>query len=183
MPESDHLQGLAAGEVVLPGGIVDVQLLAGGGVVVVHVLGDVQIHPIQLVYQGHKALGVHQNVVVNGNTEGVLDLLLQGVRTGAVEGRVDLAVFGPGALNRCIPGDGDHPHLLLDRVVLGHDDGVGVAPVHILAQEDEIIDPLPADQGVGVLRVCYGDCCTARGIRSLRLRNGRGLDQQRMGNI
>ena len=75
--EADHLHGLLTVQVVLALGVVDVQVLIG--VVIVHLLRDIDVHPLQLVHQGHESLQVHIDVVVDGDAEGLLDLLLQHV--------------------------------------------------------------------------------------------------------
>ena len=186
VPEAGYFKGLLAVQVVGPRLIVDVQLLARGWVVVVHILRNVYIHPAQLIHQGSEALGVHQNVVVHRNAEGVLDLLFQSFRAGAVEGSVDLGIFRPGAVHRSVPGDGDHSHRLCHGVIAGQNDGVGVAALHVLAQQGEGIDALFPHQGVGVLRWGGGlPDLTAGGRGSiwLCLRDFRGADDQLKADI
>ena len=166
--------------------IVDVQLFPRGGVVVVHILRNVHIHPVQLIHQGNKTLGVHQDIVVHRDAEGVLDLLLQGLRAGAVEGGVDLGVFGPGAVYRGVPGDGDHPHCLGHGIIAGQNDGVGVAALHILAQQGKGIDAFLSHQGVGVLRRgggLFGLTAGGRGRIRLCLRDLRGANGQMKADI
>ena len=95
------------------------------------------------------------DVVVNGNSEGGFDLLLQHLGTGlfAVEGGVDLGHTAPLAGHCGITGNGHHADLLIHRVIANHDQGIGVAAVHVLAQQKEVIDPFFSDQRVRVLRL------------------------------
>ena len=168
---------------LIAGAEMDVQSL--NRVVVVHVQGDLNVHAPQLVHQGDKALQVHMDVVVHRHPEGLLDLIHEHIGSAVVVGVVELGrLGGPGAVHRRVPGNGDHADLSLGRVKAHQDDGVGVAAVHILAQKDEVIDPVPAHQGVRVLRVRHGEGRIFR-VRGRRLRLGDGgrLHQQLVGDI
>lgn len=179
-----RLHGLLAVQVLIAGAEVDVQAL--DRVVVVHVQGDLDVHAVQLVHQGDEALQVHVDVVVHRHSEGLLDLLHEHIGAAVVVGVVDFGgLSGPGAVHRRVPGNGDHADLPLDGVKAHQDDGVGVAAVHVLAQQDEVIHPVPAHQGVGVLRVAHRGHHTglSGGVRGLRLWDGGGLDQQGVGNV
>ena len=149
MAEADHLHGLLTVQVVLALGVVDVQVLIG--VVIVHLLRDIDVHPLQLVHQGHESLQVHIDVVVDGDAEGLLDLLLQHVHPRPRVGSVDLGVLSPVPVYRRIPGYGDHPHLLVGYIVADHDDGVGVGALPVPAQKDEIVHILPPLPSCGLL--------------------------------
>ena len=167
--------------------IMDVQLLARSGVIIVHILRDIHIYPVQLIHQGNKTLGVHQDIVVHRDAEGVLDLLLQGLRAGAVEGGVDLGVFGPGAVYCGVPGNGDHPHRLRHSVIAGQDDGISVAALHVLAQQSEGIDAVLPHQGIGILLRRGGRlpglAAGGRGRIRLCLRDLRGANGQMKADI
>ena len=54
MAEADHLHGLLTVQVVLALGVVDVQVLIG--VVIVHLLRDIDVHPLQLVQRNEQIL-------------------------------------------------------------------------------------------------------------------------------
>ena len=183
MAVAHRLHGLLAVQVLIAGAEVDVQTL--DRVVVVHVQGDLNVHAPQLVHQCDEALQVHMDVVVYRHPEGLLDLVYEHVGSAVVVGVVELGrLGGPGAVHRRVPGNGDHADLSLGRVKAHQDDGVGVAAVHILAQEDEVIHPVPAHQGVGVLRVrCRESRIPRVRGRRLRLGDGGGLHQQLVGDI
>ena len=57
MAEADHLQRLLTGEMLHPGGEVDVQVLVG--IVVIHVDGDFKVHAADGIHQRREAVQIH----------------------------------------------------------------------------------------------------------------------------
>ena len=142
MAEPDHLHGLLAVEVVHALGIVDGEGGIGGGVVVVHVTGDVEVHPVHGVDQTLEAVEVHGHIVVDGNADEVGDHVLEPVDALRGVDAVDLGELP-------VPRDGDHAHLLVLGVIAHHHDGVGVAAALVGGGQQEGVEALLPHQGRG----------------------------------
>ena len=146
MAKTDHLQGLLAVEMLHPLLVVDVELLVGGGIIIIHIAGDVEINAPHRIHQGLECPDVHRHIVVDGDAYEIGDRLFQGLDpAGAIDG-VDLR---KAAVYQGISGDGDHAHLLLRCVVGRHHDGVGVSAPHVGGGQQKGIEALLAHQGHG----------------------------------
>ena len=110
-----------------------------GEVLVLHVDGDVKVHPAYGIHQFHKAVQVDVDIEVNGIPHQIGHHRLE-VLNAPVEGGVDLR----GALvHQRVPGDGEHAHLLVGHVIGHQHDGVGIAADLVRAGEEEGIGLFP----------------------------------------
>ena len=119
--EAADLQGLLARQVLHPGLEVNVQVL--GGVIVVHLHGNVEVHAAHGVYHLHKGVQIQGDIEVKGEAHQVRDHVPQ-VLDARNQAGVDLGV---GGVHQGVPGDGDHSDLLVGHVIGDHHDGVSVA--------------------------------------------------------
>ena len=137
LPEAADLHGLLAVQVLHPGLEEDVQVL--GGVVVVHLHRDVELHAAHGVHQFHEPVQVDADVEVDGIPHQLGHHRLE-VVDAIVEGGVD---FREALVHQRVPGDGEHAHLLVGHVVGHQHDGVGVAADLVRAGQEEGVHLLP----------------------------------------
>ena len=148
LPEPEDLHDLLPVQVLEALADVDVQVL--GGVVVVHVHGDLEVHPVDGGGQPAHRLPLHHDVEVGGEADGVRHGGQEGVHAlvpaaGVVVDRVDLLDV-PGLVDDGVPGDAHGVELLVLHVVGDHHDGVGVAaaPRVTAHQQEGVVVLLPA---------------------------------------
>ena len=148
LAEPEHLHDLFPVQMLKALADVDVEVL--GGVVVVHVHGDVEVHPADGGGQLAHRLPLHHDVEIRGKADGVGHGVHQGRHaliptSGIVVDRVDLLDV-PGLVDDGVPGDAHGVELLVLHVVGDHHDGIGIAaapgvPAH---QQEGVVVLLPA---------------------------------------
>ena len=78
LAEADNLHGVLAVQQAVPCLLVDVQVLARGWVVIVHIKGHLEIDSANGVHQFPDSLPLHQDIEVRVDSSKVAHLLLQG---------------------------------------------------------------------------------------------------------
>ena len=148
MAEADHLQGIAAVQVLGALAEMDVQVLIG--VVVVHVQGHVEIHAADLVHQLHEGLQAHLYREVHGDAQRVGHGVRQQGHAALAVGGVDLLGFAVD-VNAGVPGDADAGNGLIFGVEAHQDVGVRAAVAVVRAGDqdgEEVVLPLLHRRGL-----------------------------------
>ena len=138
LPVADDLHGIVAAEQAQPRLLVDVQVLTRGGVVIVHIEGDLELHAAHGIHQFSDGLPLHDDIEVRGNARQVGHLFLQGGHAVFHLGALVLALVivihrvqplaGGAHVDHGVPGQAETIHLFVHRVIGEQDHGVRVAP-------------------------------------------------------
>ena len=130
MAEADHLQRLRTGEMLHPGGEVDVQVLVR--IVVIHADGDFKVHAADGIHQRGEAVQIYGYRKIHWDAQLLGDGLGQQSGPAGVIGEVDLVVLsiddGLG-----VPWDADTIDVVVLRIHSHQDIGVAAAIVVIHA--------------------------------------------------
>ena len=125
-------------------------------VVVVHILGNVELHAAQGVHELGHGLQVRHKVVVGVDAGKLAYLGLQPLypAAGRCGGGVDAAysLEIPGHIHSGVPGDGQAADLAAGGVKGDQDQGVCVAAHGVQTGHQKGVDPLPPVERAGVLR-------------------------------
>ena len=159
LPVADDLHGIVAAEQAQPRLLVDVQVLTGGGVVIVHIEGDLKLHAAHGIHQFSDGLPLHDDVEVRGDARQAAHLFFQGGHTVFHLGALVLALVivvhriqalaGGAHVDHGVPGQTQAVHLFVHRVIGEQDHSIGIAAAGgVLTHQEEGIHPvLPSALG------------------------------------
>ena len=101
----EHLHCVLPAQVLHPRLEVDGQVL--GGVIVIHVVGDIIVHAADGIYQFRHSIQFHDKVVVRDVSDEVLHLLLDPFHPLVVVDGIDFLDL-PGHVHQGVPVDAQH---------------------------------------------------------------------------